>query len=701
MDSKNTAATPPVTISMHRVRRESLPGGSGAAVCSGDDARRRRTANIPRIGCIGPDQRVADREPAADDAPSVSGASAGIHRRYFRWKYAGERVLAAVLMMTLAPLFVVVYVMIRATSRGGAIYSQRRMGRDQKTFTVYKFRTMVVDAEKQGAVWCREGDDRITPLGRWLRTLHIDEWPQLFNVLRGDMTLTGPRPERPEIAERLADQIAGYHDRTMVKPGLTGLAQVNLKPDQTIDDVRRKQIFDLYYIRHAGPSIDARLLIATGLRMFGVQGETVMRLMRLCRRELLLRENLLDETRMDHGRIVPWVLRNSTGRPMDPPTLGLLPSGLLPSSFLPSSFLPSRLLSPSVSRRGGRGGSGASSRESFNHRGIHIDPPGDARPTESTIDSVANAMTIDVEDYYQVTAFEGRVTRDDWRRLESRVEANTDRMLQLMDQCGVRGTFFVLGWVADRYPDLICRIAAGGHEIATHGYWHRLNYNIDADEFARDLSDSIDAIGSAGGQNVVAYRAPSFSIVDRSLWALQVLAEHGITRDTSLFPIDGHDRYGIAGARRDMHRIDTPSGSILEFPPSIGQVLGRSIPIGGGYFRLLPYHFTDAAIQSERAAGRPAMFYVHPWEIDPQQPRMTGTPIKTRVRHYVGLDRTHRRLRRLMQTHRFDSMAAVIEQYQSATSNVLDASPDQTDGPIILPMRPQTVATATKRSAAA
>lgn len=271
--------------------------------------------------------------------------------------------------------------------------------------------------------------------------------------------------------------------------------------------------------------------------------------------------------------------------------------------------------------------------------------------------SICHALTVDVEDYYQVSAFEQRVSRSDWDKHESRVEASTDRMLSLFDNCEVRATFFILGWVAERYPALVRRIAQSGHEIASHGYWHRLVYDLTPEQFAADIAASVDAIHNACGIRVTAYRAPSFSIVERSLWALGILAEQGFTLDSSIFPISGHDRYGMPGAKKEIHTIATSHGDLLEFPPTASKVNGLTVPIGGGYFRLFPRRMTSAAISRIESQNRPAMFYIHPWEIDPAQPRIHGAGLKTRFRHYVALSRTAQKLTHLLAAHSFGTIS--------------------------------------------
>ncbi|MEL6105224.1 MAG: XrtA system polysaccharide deacetylase [Planctomycetota bacterium] len=278
---------------------------------------------------------------------------------------------------------------------------------------------------------------------------------------------------------------------------------------------------------------------------------------------------------------------------------------------------------------------------------------------------VLNAFTVDVEDYFQVSAFEHRIRRSDWDRMESRVVRFTDRLLTLLDEVSVRGTFFVLGWVAERYPKLIKRIATAGHEIASHGYWHRLVYELTEEEFADDIAASVDAITTACGIRPTAYRAPSFSITQRSLWALDILVEQGFQLDSSIFPISGHDRYGMPSANKEIHQLATSAGSLCEFPPSLGRVAGLSVPIGGGYFRLLPCNLTLAAVTSVQRREHPAMFYIHPWEIDPEQPRIDGVGWKSRFRHRVGLRHTESKLRKLLKSRPFDCIETVLENHRS------------------------------------
>ncbi|KAA5546291.1 DUF3473 domain-containing protein [Roseiconus nitratireducens] len=290
--------------------------------------------------------------------------------------------------------------------------------------------------------------------------------------------------------------------------------------------------------------------------------------------------------------------------------------------------------------------------------------------------SVPNAMTIDVEDYFQVSGFEKKIRRANWDQFESRVVASTERLLAVLDDANVRGTFFILGWVAQRHPSLVRRIAREGHEIASHGFWHQLVYSLTPEAFAKDLADSKEAIASACGVVPTAYRAPSFSITGKSLWALEILVQQGFKVDSSVFPIRGHDRYGMPNAKKEIHWIQTPAGRIREFPPSIARVRGVSVPVGGGYFRLLPWGMTSQAIRRIQAHGRPAMFYTHPWEVDPGQPRIRGIERRSRFRHYVGLKRTEGRLRRMLSTYPFDTMESVLRAVESRTTDANGASCD-------------------------
>jgi len=272
-----------------------------------------------------------------------------------------------------------------------------------------------------------------------------------------------------------------------------------------------------------------------------------------------------------------------------------------------------------------------------------------------------NAFTVDVEDYYQVQGIGDLIGRDRWDDYESRVVANTHRLLQLLDRHQIRATFFVLGWVADRHPNVVRDIVRSGHELGCHGYWHRLIYEQTPEEFRADVRRARDLLQDAVGEPVVAYRAPTFSIIKRSLWALDVLAEEGFEIDASIFPIR-HDRYGIPGAEPAPHRIATTAGLLWEFPSTVLRFAGLNVPVsGGGYFRLYPVRWTNRFLGSvNQKLGRPFVFYIHPWELDPEQPRLKVGSWTSRARHYLNLSSTERKLETMLSTFRFGTLGDVI-----------------------------------------
>jgi len=268
--------------------------------------------------------------------------------------------------------------------------------------------------------------------------------------------------------------------------------------------------------------------------------------------------------------------------------------------------------------------------------------------------NVPNALTVDVEDYFHVAALAPNVHRDSWTSRESRVVGNTQKLLAIFEQFDVRGTFFVLGWVAERYPQLVRDIASRGHEIACHGFSHRLVYEQITEEFYEETLRAKTLLEDITGSAVIGYRAASYSIVRKSLWALDILAELGFAYDSSIFPVR-HDRYGIPNAERSPHRMSTPKGkSIVEWPLATAKILGVRLPVaGGGYFRLLPYWLSHWGLTSiNQREQRPFIFYLHPWEIDPSQPRVAASWL-SRFRHYTNLGKCEERLRRLLGEFRF------------------------------------------------
>lgn len=274
---------------------------------------------------------------------------------------------------------------------------------------------------------------------------------------------------------------------------------------------------------------------------------------------------------------------------------------------------------------------------------------------------MVNGLSIDVEEWFQVGAFEAVIRRDDWDSLEQRVVASTGRALDLFARAGVSGTFFTLGWVAERHPALIRRIVAEGHELASHGWDHARVFTLSRDAFAADLARARAVLEDAGGVAVTGYRAPSFSIDQRTPWAHEVLAEAGYAYSSSVAPL-AHDHYGWAEAPRFAFR-PLEGSDLIELPVTTVQVGGRRMAAGGGgFFRVLPYGFTHWAIsQVNRAEGRPALTYFHPWELDPEQPRVADAPLRSKLRHYTNLAGMEAKLERLLKDFawgRMDALAA-------------------------------------------
>jgi len=270
-----------------------------------------------------------------------------------------------------------------------------------------------------------------------------------------------------------------------------------------------------------------------------------------------------------------------------------------------------------------------------------------------------HCLTVDVEDYFQVAAFRHSVSMGDWDRMPSRVEDNTAKVLELFDELEVKATFFVLGWIAEKFPGIVRRISQAGHELGCHSYSHQLIYDLGPEAFRHDTMRALDAIQQAGGKRVSFYRAPSFSITKRSLWALDILVETGFTHDSSIFPIR-HDLYGLPGAPQKPFVLRLAGGQLVEFPPSTLAWCGGRFPFtGGGYLRTLPLAFQRKGFRILEGNGVPTMIYVHPWELDPEQPRIKA-PLRSRFRHYTGLTRTASRLRKLMLEFRFVPMSEAL-----------------------------------------
>jgi polysaccharide deacetylase family protein (PEP-CTERM system associated) len=273
---------------------------------------------------------------------------------------------------------------------------------------------------------------------------------------------------------------------------------------------------------------------------------------------------------------------------------------------------------------------------------------------------IRNAMTCDVEDYFQVSAFAPYIDRASWPDRECRVEANMDRILALFERNNVRATFFTLGWIAERYPQVVRRIVAGGHELASHGYGHQRASDQTRAEFANDIRSAKALLEDIGGQAVLGYRAPSFSIGRANLWALDELLAAGYRYSSSIYPI-AHDHYGMPEAPRFAFYPNGPDG-LLEVPITTVQLLNRNLPAGGGgYFRLLPYALSRWMMAKvNREDRQPSLFYFHPWEIDTEQPRPQGLGAKARFRHYINIDRMEARIEALARDFAWDRMDRIF-----------------------------------------
>ncbi len=276
-----------------------------------------------------------------------------------------------------------------------------------------------------------------------------------------------------------------------------------------------------------------------------------------------------------------------------------------------------------------------------------------------------NALSVDLEEYFQVSNFEKVIDRNSWSNLPSRLAGSTGWLLDTFDETDSRSTFFVLGWIAERHPDLVRGIAERGHEIACHGYGHELVYQLSPDQFRTDLRRARQAIEDATGVAVRGYRAPSYSITRESLWALEILVEEGFSFDSSIFPIH-HPRYGIPDFARQPVRLTIPGGAtLLEFPPTTLRVGPLTLPLSGGaYLRFMPAALFRWGFDRLVRAGEPTVLYVHPWELDPDQPRQR-VGLRTRINHYYNLQRTGPRLRRLLERFPFTSVGDVLSHLES------------------------------------
>jgi len=274
-----------------------------------------------------------------------------------------------------------------------------------------------------------------------------------------------------------------------------------------------------------------------------------------------------------------------------------------------------------------------------------------------------NILTIDVEEYFQVENFKKVVRFSDWEKHESRVVQNTEKVLDILREKNVKITFFVLGWIAERFPQLVKKIHSEGHEIASHGYAHKLIYQQSQQEFREDLKKSKNILEKIIGEPVIGYRAPNYSITGKSIWAIDILMEEGFRYDSSTFPIH-HDRGGLPDGKRFAHKICNHKRHLWEFPISVNRIFNQNIPFsGGGYLRLLPYGFVKQSIKAINSHGHPAIIYLHPWEFDPEQPRIKTNYI-SEFRHYVNIEKTEQKLKALLTDFNFKPVKELLNEYK-------------------------------------
>jgi polysaccharide deacetylase family protein (PEP-CTERM system associated) len=606
-------------------------------------------------------------------------------------------------------LYPVLALLIRLESPGPVLYGQERVGINKRSrradgsedrsgmaalrksdvggrpFKVYKFRSMRNDAEKNGPQFALGGvDPRVTKVGWWLRALHLDELPQFWSVLVGDMSFIGPRPERAHFTVEFGRTIPHYLSRTLwVKPGLTGLAQINLGPDDGHESVVRKTYFDYSYrasFAHFSTwwRMEWWVLINTiGYLLIKPRKEGDTRELDALKRVKLL--HLLAHSPLKHERhkVTAWIKLDHDDRSIvlegkEPADIMARLARLSARGLktLDVSYTPRREfdledmgflveLAQRVNQAGGR----LSVREPTSRvrrmlREIHMDKVVDV----SRASRVRNFMTVDVECWFHAYNLKEKIPPSTWHLQETRIVSNMERILRLFRSHDAKATFFVLGWVADRFPEVVRMIAAEGHEIGTHGYYHNLITEMTPASYEEDLLKSLEAIAKQTSQRIRGHRASNFTIVPSTYWALEIMARHGIEYDSSIFPIK-RDRYGIPDyPNRLPHTLHLQSGHTLsEFPMSTLGVGSKFLPMsGGGYLRLFPHAVTEGFIEGCNRKGQPAMVYFHPWELDHDQRRVSVGLVKT-FQHYVNIHSLEWKLNRLLQKFSFGSIREVMD----------------------------------------
>lgn len=599
--------------------------------------------------------------------------------------------------------------LIKAENPGPVLYAQERVGINKRRrrragegekegdadeipvrlndvggrpFTIFKFRSMRTDAEKAGPQFAAKGrDPRITRVGWWLRATHLDELPQFWNILRGDMSFIGPRPERAHFTQQFQATIPHYGSRTLwLKPGLTGLAQITVGYDDSIESVVRKTFFDYSYrasMAHFRTWIRMELWVLWNTAGYLIKplrrGEGEVRELESLKRAQRLGLTAKHAAKEGAHKVTAWVsLRDGnhstvlSGQDVNEIAHKLERLQSRGVKTLEVSYSPTAQfdleemgflveLSHHVHRVGGMlRVRDATARVRRMLQEVHMDK---VVTLERGTGEVANFFTVDVECWFHAFNLRDKIPPSTWHQQETRVVQNISRILELLASNDARGTFFVLGWVAEKFPEVVRMIDKAGHEIGSHGHYHNLITEMTPSAFEEDLVKSVEAITRLTGKAVVGHRASNFTVVQNTLWALDILAKHGFEYDSSIFPIE-RDRYGIPNyPNRLPHDIRLKGGRhILEFPMSTLGVGKKFLPMsGGGYLRLFPHQITEAFIESQNRKGHPVMLYLHPWELDTQMQRINAGMMKT-FQHYVNLHSTEWKISRLLQRFRFGSI---------------------------------------------
>lgn len=555
-----------------------------------------------------------------------------------------------------------------------------------KPFEIFKFRSMRTDAEKNGPQLAAKGvDARVTKVGWWLRALHLDELPQFWNVLRGDMSFIGPRPERAHFTLQFGETIPHYRQRTLfVKPGLTGLAQITLGYDDGMDSVVRKSYFDYSYrasFSHfrSWARMEWWILINTlGYLAIKPRREGDTRDLASLKRIKLLNMLAHEPRKLGNHKVTAWVKLDSDDRSLviqgkEPREIAarldrLSARGLktLEVCYTPNKdfdledlgFLVE--LSQRVNQSGGRMAVRDPSPRVWRMlQEIHMDKVINLSRPQGR---VKNFLTVDVECWFHAYNLKDKIPPATWHQQETRIVANIERILGLFRSHDTKATFFILGWVADRFPEVVSMIAEEGHEIGTHGYYHNLITDMTPSGFEADLVKSLEAISKRTSSPIRGHRASNFTIVPSTYWALEIMAKHGLAYDSSIFPIK-RDRYGIPHyPNRLPHTLHLKSGrTLMEFPMSTLGVGNKFLPMsGGGYLRLFPHVVTESFIEARNRKGQPAMVYFHPWELDKDMRKVSVGIVKS-FQHYVNIHSTEWKLNRLIQKFSFGSISDNLE----------------------------------------